>query len=323
MSASSTPSPDVAIGIDLGGTNLRLAGVRRNAEVLLPIRIPTSRFTSTQDLISGISEQIRALDNQLRQQNEKVIGVGIGVPGGVSSDGDVVYFSPNYPEWKNLPLRRLLSEQTGLKIRAENDANTWAYGEGWIGAGRDVKHFVLLTMGTGVGSGIVMNGHVYRGHSGIAGEIGHTTIEPDGHPCECGGCGCLETIASAKGIVRIARELLASGGRGALAGKDPSRLTPEQVSEAAFSGDPLSLEVMERVGRALGIGIVNIINTLNPEIIILGGGVSAARELFTPAMNGEIRRRAFSEIGKRTPILPPLLGENSGILGAARLILEE
>ena len=313
---------DFAIGIDLGGTNLRLGGVQRNTDILGPVKVPAARFASTPDLISGIAREVGTIAEAIRKQGGKVLGAGMGAPGGVSPDGEIVYFSPNYPEWKNLPLRRLLEDEARIPVRIDNDANTWAYGEGWTGAGRDARHFVLITLGTGVGGGVVIDGKIHRGHSGIAAEIGHTTIEPDGAPCECGGRGCLETIASAKGIIRMAREFISQGEESILAREGSPPFSSKDVFEAALAGDRLSLRVMDQVGRALGIGVANIINVLNPELVILGGGVSAARELFGPAMSEEIKRRAFSDHGKKTPVVPPRLGENSGILGAARLILE-
>lgn len=314
---------DLAIGIDLGGTNLRLALVDPEGRISSRRQVKTTSFASTSDLIAGIAREAQMLIQEAESTGARVLGAGIGVPGGVDPAGEIVYFLTNFPSGRDFPMRRLLEEKVQRRIRLGNDANIWAYGEGWIGAGRDRKNFVLITLGTGVGGGIIINGRIYVGHSGIAGEIGHITIEPEGSPCACGGRGCLETIAAAKGFIRLAQELLDQGKSSLLSQSEEFQpLSALNVFRAAQNGDQVALLVLDRVGRALGIGISALINILNPEIIILGGGVAAARELFNPPMVEEIKLRAFSRKGKETPVVPPLLGEDAGILGAARLILQ-
>jgi len=314
---------EYAIGIDLGGTNLRMALVSPEGLISSRRQVKTAQFSSTPDLIAGISREARILIQEAERAGDRVLGGGIGVPGGVDPAGEIVYFLTNFPSGCDIPLRRLLEEKIECKIRMGNDANIWAYGEGWLGAGRNRRNFVLITLGTGVGGGIIIDHRIYVGHSGIAGEIGHITIEPEGSPCGCGGRGCLETIAAAGGFVRLARELLGQGKPSLLSQSDEFKpLSALNVFRAAQRGDQVALLVLEKVGRALGIGISALINVLNPEIIILGGGVAAARELFTPPMVEEIKLRAFSAKGKETPVVPSLLGEDAGILGAARLIFD-
>ena len=313
---------EYAIGIDLGGTNLRLARVSPEGGISSRRRLLTARFASTPELVAGIARETTALIREAENSGSSVLGVGIGVPGGVDPAGETVYFLTNFPGGgDDIPLRRLLEEKIRRPVRVGNDAKLWAFGEGWLGAGRGKQNFLLVTLGTGVGGGIIIDGRIYGGHAGIAGEVGHITIEPEGAPCGCGSRGCLETIASAGGFVRLARERLAQGQPSLLSQSDEFQpLSALNVSRAAERGDPVGLSVLEKVGRALGIGLSVLINVLNPEIIILGGGVAAARELFTPHLVEEIKLRAFSRKGKETPVVPPQLGEDAGILGAARLI---
>jgi glucokinase len=312
---------EYAIGIDLGGTNLRLARVDREGRISSRRQVKTAQFHSSPELIDGISREARALIREAESTGDRVLGAGIGVPGGVNPAGEIVYFLTNFPSGRDLPLRRLLEEKIERRIRMGNDANIWAYGESWLGAGRGRKNLVLITLGTGVGGGIIIDEKIYVGHSGIAGEIGHITIEPEGSPCGCGGRGCLETIAAAGGFIRLAREQLDRGKPSLLSQSEEFQpLSALNVFRAAQKGDQVASEVLNRVGHALGIGISILINVLNPEIIILGGGVAGARELFTPPMVEEIKLRAFSRKGKETPVVPPQLREDAGILGAARLI---
>ena len=314
---------EYAIGIDLGGTNLRMARVDREGRISSRRQVKTAQFHSSPDLIEGISREAQTLIRETESAGDRILGAGIGVPGGVNPAGEIVYFLTNFPSGRDIPMRRLLEEKIERPIRMGNDANVWAYGEGWLGAGRGRKNLVLITLGTGVGGGIIIDRKIYVGHSGIAGEIGHITIEPEGSPCGCGGRGCLETIAAAPGFIRLAQEQLDRGKPSLLAQSDEFKpLSALNVYRAAQKGDPVALLVLDRVGRALGIGISILINVLNPEIIILGGGVAEARELFTPPMVEEIKLRAFSPKGKETPVVPPRLGEDAGILGAARLIFQ-
>ncbi|MCX5859922.1 MAG: ROK family protein, partial [Proteobacteria bacterium] len=229
---------EYAIGIDLGGTNLRLARVDREGRISSRRQVKTAQFHSSPELIDGISREARALIREAESAGDRVLGAGIGVPGGVNPAGEIVYFLTNFPSGRDLPMRRLLEEKIGCRIRMGNDANIWAYGEGWLGAGRGRKNLVLITLGTGVGGGIIIDGKIYVGHAGIAGEIGHITIEPEGSPCGCGGRGCLETIAAAGGFIRLAREQLDRGKPSLLSQSEEFKpLSALNVFRAAQNGD--------------------------------------------------------------------------------------
>jgi glucokinase len=198
----------------------------------------------------------------------------------------------------------------------ENDANAAALGEQWLGAGKDVASMILITLGTGVGGGIILDSRIWHGADGMAGEIGHMTLVPDGRPCSCGNYGCLEMYASSRGILRSYEEACSqSGPRAARA------LTSEDVYEAARSGDPVAIGVMKGMGRMLGIGLANLINIFNPERIVIGGGVKDAWPLFIDAVREEIFRRAFEVPAKRSGIVSSLLGDDAGVVGAAAVAL--
>jgi len=243
--------------------------------------------------------------------------VGIGAPGLV--ENGVVRCSPNLPGWNDVSLQRILGEALALPVILENDANAVAYGEKSTGAGRGLNSLICITLGTGVGGGLILDGKIWRGAFGMAGEVGHMVIEPEGNPCSCGNRGCLETYASATGIVRMAKEAVGRGD----AGWDVSTLTTEVLDEAARRGDKTAIRIFSEAGRSLGIGVASLLHILNPEAIIIGGGVVKAWELFYPSMAEEINRRCFREITERTKIIPASLGDDAGMLGAARLAFEQ
>jgi glucokinase len=225
----------------------------------------------------------------------------------------VVVKSPNFPDWNNLPLKKELEAALGLPVSIENDANAAALGEQWRGAGRGIASMILLTLGTGVGGGIVLDGRIWPGADGMAGEIGHMTIIPDGRRCGCGNTGCLEMYASSRGIVMTYQERSSR----------PAAVTSEEIYRAARNGDMLAVDVMKGMGRLLGIGIANLVNIFNPEMIVIGGGVKDAWPLFMEAAREEIRKRAFEYPAARTQIVPSVLGDDAGMIGAAAVALQK
>ncbi len=308
----------VVIGVDLGGTNLRTAIVNSNGEILGRHKEETRATEGWAKVVERLIENVkRQLESAVRRGLD-VEAVGVGAPGVIKADKGIVVKSPNFPDWNNLPLKDQLEKSLDLPVFIENDANAAALGEQWRGAGQGIRSMILLTLGTGVGGGIILDNKIWHGADGMAGEIGHMTLVPDGRLCTCGNTGCLEMYASARGIMQSYREAI-SGSPPAI---DPRVMTSEQVYEAAGAGNGIALRVMKDMGRMLGIGIASLINIFNPERIVIGGGVKDAWPLFIDATREEIFKRAFEIPAKRTEIVPSKLGDDAGMMGAAAVALE-
>jgi glucokinase len=297
-----------AIGIDLGGTNLRIALVSRYGDILQKSKEPTSGellesiLTGTGKLFSG-----------------EVAGIGLGVAGLISSADRKVIISPNLLIVEKLDLVRALEEKYGVPVLIENDANVAAFGELWAGAGRGLKHFVLLTLGTGIGGGIVHD----RKLLSIAAEIGHMSIDADGEKCGCGNYGCLELYASVRAILARASSALEAGRESILrdyCGGNFYKLTTEDIYRAAFDGDSFARELLKNAGRHLGIGIANIINLMSPEAVVLSGGLTGAWDIYVQEAMKEASKRALRELFERVRIIPSLLKDDAGVIGAAGLV---
>jgi glucokinase len=269
---------------------------------------------------------------QKQQDGYALCGIGVGVPGLVDSESGQLLDSPNLPGWSNYDVKGEIEQRLGTAVILENDANAAALGEQWLGAGRDFESMCMYTLGTGVGGGLVLNGEIWRGWNGMGGELGHCNVEPEGHACNCGSYGCLEQYASATAVVRMTREALARGTASELRQVADAALTAQVVYEQAIRGDGVAKQVFERVGRALGLAIANMVNTLNLPLYVIGGGVSSAWDAFSPALFAEVRGRSFvyawttGEDGKgvggrqrATRITRALLGGDGGLFGAARL----
>jgi len=300
--------PDYALGIDLGGTNLRFAAFRPDGRMLDKVSVPTNigsgREALLQAIVGGVA-QVRRL-----RGSDLLLGIGIGVPGFILLEKGIITKSPNLPGLENFAMRDELQSRLGPPVRLENDANAAALGEKWQGAGQQVDDLVLLTLGTGIGGGIISGGSVLHGYLGMAGELGHLTVDPSSDVlCGCGATGCLETQASATAIARMARE----SGLG--------EVTSAQVYTLAIGGNAQARTVFERMGRALGLGLSLLINTFNFPLYLLSGGVLAAWDLFAPALLDECRRRSLTFRQTDTRIEKATLGEEAGLYGAARLAL--
>jgi len=297
---------DYAIGVDLGGTNLRAAAVDSDGKMLNKIAGSTPVGAGRNAVISDMVRAIETLQAGLPGQ--ALAGVGVGVPGFILMEQGIVVGAPNLPEFDNYPVRDEIEKRLGAKVILENDANAAALGEKWRGAGRDVDDLILLTLGTGIGGGIISNGKVLRGSLGMAGEIGHITISPNGYPCGCGNTGCVEKYASATAVSAMARLLNL--------GHD---LSSEDVFHLAKGGNPRAQAIFESVGVALGTLLATLINIFNFPLYLLGGGMTAAWELFEPPMLAEVSRRSF--IYRKTPphIERATLGGDAGLFGAAYL----
>ncbi len=306
----------LVIGIDIGGTLIKMGLVRGN-RVLSQHIVPTSRFTSPRTLQDGLVESVQAF----RRKASSIAGVGIGIPGLVRYPEGIVRSCVNIPGWKDVPLRRDLEKRLQLPVRVDNDANVMTLAEWIYGAGRGADNLICITLGTGVGGGLVLDGRVYRGKEGTAGEIGHMPLAEDGPSCSCGGRGCLERFVGNKEIVHWVRHKLNHGTRSRIPALVKHRLeflTPQMIFQAAQNGDSLARRCWERTGRHIGIVLAGVINLLNPERIIVGGGVAqAGRWLFDP-MRKTVRERAMRGLAD-VSIVPARLGSNAGLIGAALL----
>ncbi|MCX5886909.1 MAG: ROK family protein [Proteobacteria bacterium] len=312
---------EFAIGIDLGGTNTRIALINRKGEILSFEEFPTHPDQQGESVLREVSLQINAILKKLKCPKENVGGIGLGCAGILSPQKGILYFSPNLPALSNLPIGKLLVKEAGLKTLLENDANAAALGEHWLGAGKGINNIILVTLGTGIGSGIILNGQIWHGANGFAGEFGHTTLFPDGIPCKCGKKGCVEVYCSAPAIVRFARKKLEEGNNSSL--RDEGRpLTSRIIFEHAANGDKLSLDVFRQAGTYLGIALSNVFNLLDLEIAILGGKVSEAGDFILKPVREKVKRMAISSPYYHPQVLKAKLGDNAGVLGAARLVFK-
>ncbi|MBI5696714.1 MAG: ROK family protein [Nitrospirae bacterium] len=310
----------VAIGVDVGGTNLRFGIVSEAGKVIARSRAKSDAHQGVDAVISRIDKGIAGMLKRAERDGHVPAGIGVGVPGIISLPEGVVRFSPNLPGWENFPLRDRLQHHFRLPAIVENDANAYAVGEAWKGAGVGVDSLVCLTLGTGVGGGIILGGEIWRGVDGMAGEVGHMTVMPRGRKCHCGNTGCLEVYASATAVVERAGEALSLGTKSCLVDCFPSGLTAADVKHAADTGDALALRMYRDAGSYLGIAIAGLINLLNVERVVIGGGMAGAWDLFIGPLRAEVARRAFDVPAKRCEIVPGILGDDAGMVGNAGLV---
>ncbi len=312
-----------AIGVDLGGTNLRVATIDVQGRILKQTRLKTNLRAGRESVLQEISAAVDKL-RVPHSSEAHLAGIGIGVPGIIYAEEGRIRESPNLPGWENYPIRDEIEQQLGVRVFLDNDANAAALGEKWMGLGRDVDSLAMLTLGTGVGGGVVQNGRVWHGALGMAGEFGHITINPDGPPCGCTNHGCLETMASATAIVRMAHEAIREGRSPALAqlARDCSELTSEMVHRKALEGEEAARDIFTVVGRALGIALADLVNIFNFPLYAITGGVTKAWDLFAPVMLAEVERRSFVYRAGGTRIARSQLGSEAGLYGAAYLPIQ-
>ncbi len=308
------------IGIDLGGTNCRGAVVAGDGQLCFQRSIKTRIDAGFDSFWSRFVGFCRELIDEGRQQGYALEGLGLGFPGIVEKEG-FVHVSPNLPALNGFAMADQLVSQLRLPVRIVNDANAIALGEARWGAGQEFSNFVMVTLGTGVGGGLIINRQLWTGADGAAGELGHITVEPRGRLCGCGAYGCLEQYASGPAIVRTCLELSNHySGQGSHPSIKPC--TAEEVAVAAVSGHPAALGACESAGRYLGQVLAGIANFLNLEGAVIGGGVSANLDLIMPSLREEIENRAFAIVARRMKVVPAALGDKAGILGAAHAIRE-
>lgn len=308
------------IGVDLGGTNCRGALVSADGGIVSSLRMATRIEDGLTAFLDRLTGFVRNLMTAVSAAGAPAV-LGIGTPGVIAADGSVVA-SPNLPPLNGVFLAERLRERLGLAVVVVNDANAIAWGEALFGAGRSFDSFLAVTLGTGVGGGLVLNRRLWEGADGAAGEVGHLMVEPEGRLCGCGSRGCLEQYASATGMVKTVQERLAAG-QGSVLGRLPEKdLTSRMIAEAARVGDAVALFALETAGRRLGQAFAGIANLLNLDGVVVTGGASESLDLMRPALEQELRSRAFAVPARRLQIRRGEAGEDAGILGAALLARE-
>jgi glucokinase len=322
---ASTP---YTVGIDIGGTNLVVGAVASDGSDLRGRRQEPTRAEEGADAVvkrlAGLARQAME-DTRAVVPDAEFIGVGIGSPGPLDRLTGKVLMTPNLG-WTNYPLRDAVRQALDLPTALDNDANCAVLGEWWRGAARDTRHAIGITIGTGIGGGIIIDGKLYHGYSEVAGELGHTTIDSDGRLCKCGNYGCLEAYAAGPAIARRAIEAVKAGVESSLpeyVGGNLDQVTAQTVYEAARDGDDLAREVVRETSRLLGTGIANLVNIFNPEVVVVCGGVTlAGASLFEP-LRREMMRRAFRPAAEACRIVPGELIGTAGVYGAARALLDQ
>jgi glucokinase len=313
-----------AIGIDFGGTNIKCGLVDRRGRVAASVSLPTRAFARPRAFIEGTARTVERLARSAGVRTTQLRGVGVGAPGLVDRYRGVVHSLVNVPGWRDVPLARRLRARLRVPVLVDNDVNLVALGEWRWGAGRGAQSLVCLTLGTGVGGGLVIGGRLYRGARGAAGEIGHMAIDAQGPRCGCGRRGCLEALVGTAAILRLGRGAMARSSRlRALVRASHGRLMPRLIGRAARSGDPAARQVWVEIGRRLGVGLANLANLLNPECIVIGGGVSNNWTSFAPTMRKTLRAEAMDVPGRTVRVVRTALGDRAGIIGAAVLVWEE
>ena len=312
------------LGVDIGGTNIVVGAVAEDGSRVLGVRSePTRPEEGADAVIARIGRLCRDTIGDAAAAGvpaKKIAGVGIGSPGPLDRKQGMVLITPNLG-WRDFPLRQRVSEALdGLPAQLDNDANCAVYGEWWLGAGRGARYLIGLTIGTGIGGGIVVDGRLYHGTSDAAGEFGHTTVNTTGRRCKCGNYGCLEAYASGPAIAARAVEGIEAGATSKLAqytGGDLARITAQTVYDAAHDGDEFAREVVRETAQFLGVGVANLVNIFNPDTVVVLGGVTAAGERLFGPLREEVRRRAFKPAVEHCRIVPGELPGTAGVVGAA------
>ena len=316
------------IGVDIGGTNLVVGVVPAEGGEPVALRSAATRGQrGPAAVVSDVGTMANAVISETLQRTgasqEQVVGIGIGCPGSIDLKAGVVLTAPNLG-WSNYPMRDHISEQLELPATLDNDANCATYGEWWQGAGRGAGVLSGVTLGTGIGAGLIVDGRIIHGASGSAGEIGHTTIDFTGRRCACGNYGCLEAYASGPNIAARAREGLEAGYKSLLVklvDGDLDQITAITVYDALVQGDDYAHEVMLETAKILGAGIANLVNTFNPEIVVIVGGVTRSGDHLFGPLRSEVRRRAFKSAVDACQIVPGKLTQKAGVIGAAGIVV--
>ena len=311
------------LGIDLGGTNIVAGAMPEDGSVEIAMRSQPTHAELGADVVASrivqiIGDVMTATMAETGATRDAFIGVGIGAPGPLDREKGLVIVAPNLG-WRNFPLRDLIADGVGLPATLDNDANCATLGEWWCGAAKGGRNVVGLTIGTGIGGGLILDGRLYHGASDVAGELGHTTIDSTGRRCKCGNYGCLEAYASGPNIAERAREAIASDETSLLrdlVGGDLDLITAQTVYDAATRGDEIAREVVRDTAKFLGIGVANLLNIFNPDVVVIAGGVTQAGDALFEPMRAEVRRRAFRPAVEACRIVAATLPGTAGVVGA-------
>lgn len=311
-----------AIGIDLGGTNLKAAILDAEGTVLAKVAMECDVARGPDPVIADMRTLCEQLMREANIARENVLGVGLGTPGPLDFKKGEIVWAANLPGWKNVPIRDSLRRAVGLPVILENDANAAAFGEFWAGAGKDHGDMVLLTLGTGVGSGVILDGKLVHGHFENAGELGHWIVQPNGLPCPCGQRGCLEQYASASAVARRVTEAMAAGAESSLRElhKQGKPITSREAAMAAQAGDALSQRIWDEACKFLAIACVNIQHGFNPALVVMGGGLAEAGEFLMAPVRKHFREQTWKLHEDQPKILGASLRYDAGVVGAAGLV---
>jgi glucokinase len=307
---------EIVLAADLGGTNLRMAAVNRQGKLLYRTKRETPKADKADDIVLAMVESAKECEEKIG----KAKSIGLALPSGIDYKNGVVIKAPNVPCLDGFRMSAAVSNELNIPTILENDANAAAIGEQTFGAAKGFQATITVTLGTGVGGGIIIDGKILRGIDGMAGEIGHICVEPFGASCNCGGRGCVEQYASATAVVRQTKEIESQYPKSILQNK--TRLTSADVYDAGKQGDELALEVFRRVGFYLGVALSGLINSLNPEAIVIGGGAAAGWDLFIQHVEEQIKYRSYKVSAERAKLLQAICGDDAGILGVAKLAFE-
>lgn len=310
------------IGVDVGGTNIKIALVDFEGKIIYSNTIPTRAEMGFEAGVSNIKQAIRDLTQETNQDFKSIEAIGFGLPGQIDYQTGMVKNLPNIPGWTNIPLAKLIEDEFSIPTRLDNDVRCAALGELNFGAGKDCRNLICITIGTGIGSGIILNGKLVRGAANAAGEIGHIKLTLGHGPlCGCGDHGCFEAYASGPSIVSMAKEYISGGKSAKYKEMAPDGIiTPYLVAQAALQGDAVSIQIFKQIGEIIGIGLSSVVNLLNPEKIIIGGGVADAGNILLEPIRKTIHNRAMPIQAQSVKIVPAQLANTAGVIGASLLI---
>jgi len=310
---------DFAIGIDWGGTNVKIGLVGTDGKVYERETLKTEELIEYDSFFLKVSGSIK----KIISEDKNVLGVGVGAPGIIDSERGFIYDLPNISGWKNIDFSERLQQEVNYPVFIDNDVNVMALAEHIYGAGKGKDNVICITLGTGVGGGLILDGKLYRGTSGNAGEIGHYTIDEKGPLCGCGNKGCVETYVGNRRISEKAKALLKERPDSQilnLVSGDEDKITPKVISQAANQGDALAKEIWNEVGDFLGIVLANAVNLLNPDLIVIGGGVAKAGKILFDSIDASIKKRALKLPYEKVKIVSAALGDEAGIIGGATVV---
>lgn len=306
-------------GIDMGATDTKIALLNQDGHIRIKSKVPTEPRDNPAQCWANITRTVRDLCKQQKVELSAVAAIGVGCPGPLNSQKGIIIEAPNLPGWKNIEVKKIIEKDLKITTIVNNDANAAAYGEFWRGAGRNVDNMIMFTLGTGVGGGIILDGKLYKGIDDTAGELGHIIVQPNGKPCGCGASGCLETLASVTAVRQTAIDSVAQGIKSELAKFEEEQIDGKLVYDCAKRGDSLSLTILTNVGYWLGLASASLVNVLNPEMILISGGMSNAADIILPKLRETLDKNAFRTPASRVKVAIAELGEDAGMIGGAGL----